>query len=157
MAEITIRLMRADDLDQPFFNPQSRQYGETWLEYQERDQALVAVAECDGLPVARVGLEFAPDKSAAHISAAHVEAEYQSRGIGTALFGYLEQVALQRGFSLMHVDVGKDNPRAQKLYERLGYEVFGEGVIRWSYRDGDDIIEVADDVWHMRKTLTSQE
>jgi ribosomal protein S18 acetylase RimI-like enzyme len=76
------------------------------------------------------------------------------RRIGTALFLHVEAVARERGFGAIELAVAKDEPRARALYERLGYEVVGEGVGRWSYRDGDDEIWVVEDEWSMRKALS---
>jgi RimJ/RimL family protein N-acetyltransferase len=48
-----------------------------------------------------------------------------------------------------------ENPRAQRLYERLGYKVFGEDTIRWSYRDGERVIDVIEECSSMRKRLSA--
>ncbi|HEY3289617.1 MAG TPA: GNAT family N-acetyltransferase [Anaerolineae bacterium] len=156
-SHIVVRPMVAADLYQSFFNAGSRQHGEIWLEQQDRSEAYVAIAEYDGIAVGRVALDFKlkADRGAAFLMAAHVEPEYQSRGIGTALFNHLEQVARQHGFGAMMLHVGKENPNARRLYERLGYLVCGEEVNRWSHRDGDRIIEHTEDCWLMRKDLPS--
>ena len=103
----------------------------------------------------RVGLDFTSHATsgAAFLFAAHVEPGFQSRGIGTALFLHLEQVALRRGFNAIQLDVGKENPRAQRLYERLGYVVCGEEIARWYDHVGDRVLEATEDCWVMRKNL----
>ena len=153
---LTLRPLCAGDLDR-IFNARSRPFGEAWLEQQARAEVYVAVAELDGVPVGRVGLDFTrnPGEATAYLWSAHVEPGFQSRGIGTALFLHLEQVALQRGFNVIQLDVDKENPRARRLYERLGYVVCSEGIVRWSYRDGDRVVEVAEDCWSMRKNLAA--
>jgi ribosomal protein S18 acetylase RimI-like enzyme len=152
---LIIRPLRASDLDQRIFDVRSRPHGVEWLERQEQSQVYIAVAELDGIPVGRVGIDFKlnEDKGTAYLWSAHVDSEFQSRGIGTALFLHLEHIALQRGFTLIEVEVGKNNPRARQLYERLGYQVYGEAIGRWSYREGDRIVEVVEDNWSMRKSL----
>jgi ribosomal protein S18 acetylase RimI-like enzyme len=152
----TIRPLCAGDLDQRIFNPRSRPFGVEWLERQERAEVYIAVAELDGIPVGRIGIDFKRDndKAVPYLWSAHVDSEFQSRGIGTAIMLHLEQIALQRGFAIIEIEVGKDNPRARQLYERLGYHIYGEAIGRWSYRDRDRVVEVVDDNWSMRKTLT---
>jgi ribosomal protein S18 acetylase RimI-like enzyme len=152
--ELVIRPLCAADLER-IFSRLSRQHGAEWLARQERDEVYVAVAEIDAIPVGRVALDFTrrADVGAAVLWAAHVEPGWQSRGIGTTLFLHVEAVARERGFAAIELAVAKDNPRALALYKRLGYEVVGEGVGRWSYRDGDNEIRVVEDEWNMRKAL----
>ena len=66
---------------------------------------------------------------------------------------HLEHVALDRGFAYVQLEVNKTNPRAQRLYERLGYHLCGENIGHWSYIDGDRVVEVIDDNYVMCKAL----
>lgn len=50
-----------------------------------------------------------------------VAAECRGRGIGTALIQALEKRALVNGFDAIALEVIETNPRAKKLYARLGY------------------------------------
>lgn len=50
---------------------------------------------------------------------------YQNQGIGTTLIGQLKREADQQNIPL-HIAVEKDNPHAQRLYERLGCQQIGE-------------------------------
>jgi ribosomal protein S18 acetylase RimI-like enzyme len=151
---LTFRTLARSDLDR-IFSRLARQKGAEWLAAQDRGHAHVAVAEVDGAPVARTGLDFVTKagEGVAILWAAHVEPAWQSRGVGTLLFAHLEEVARARGFAVIELGVGKENPRAQALYERLGYAVCGEGLARWSYGDGDAKIEVVEDCRLMRKRL----
>ena len=151
---VTFRRLAHSDLDR-IFSRLSRQKGVEWLAAQERGHVHVAVAEVDGAPVGRAGLNLVKKarEGVAILWAAHVEPGWQSRGLGSLLFAHLEDVARSRGFSVIELGVGKENPRAQALYERLGYTVCGEQVERWSYRDGDVEIPVVEDCWLMRKRL----
>jgi ribosomal protein S18 acetylase RimI-like enzyme len=152
---LTLRTLRPDDLDQ-LFNSATRQFGVRWLDQQARDEVYIAVAELDGQAVGRVGLDFTRHESdgAVHLWAAHVETNFQSRGVGSALIAHLEDTARARGYRSVHLDVGKDNPLAYALYLRLGYTVFAEGTERWTYRDAaNQEIEVTEECWRMRKPL----
>jgi ribosomal protein S18 acetylase RimI-like enzyme len=149
--KIAIRPLRADDLRR-LFHDRSRPYGEQWIRRQGRSEVYVAVAELDGVPVGRVGLDFvrrAPE-GAAHLWAAHVEPAYQSRGIGTELMTHLEEVARARGFNVIRLGVGKENVRARQLYERLGYRVCGEEKSSWTDPNGNEVVE---DCWTMERLV----
>ena len=50
----------------------------------------------------------------------------RGQGIGQALIDELVRRGLQQGRRRMVLDVAASNPRAQALYERLGFEVTGE-------------------------------
>lgn len=47
--------------------------------------------------------------------------EYQGRGIGSRLFKAAEEYAIENGCAKLTLEVRRDNPRARKLYKRLGY------------------------------------
>jgi GNAT superfamily N-acetyltransferase len=61
------------------------------------------------------------------------------QGIGTALIRTAEDTARQLGHGQLALAVGVDNPRARRLYERLGYVDRGHGTIvdTWVERDHD--------------------
>jgi ribosomal protein S18 acetylase RimI-like enzyme len=50
-----------------------------------------------------------------------VEQHCRGKGVGSALVGVAEGCIAARGFGLAGLGVGTDNPRAKRLYERLGY------------------------------------
>ena len=50
----------------------------------------------------------------------------RGRGIGTALLTDQIEMARSKGFRRCALDVAVTNPRAQVLYERLGFRVVGE-------------------------------
>ena len=52
-----------------------------------------------------------------------VRADYQGLGIGEKMVAFIESVAHEKGISKLSLDVSVINPRAQKLYERLGFSV----------------------------------
>lgn len=55
-----------------------------------------------------------------------VAPEHQSRGIGAQLITHLLEQGRQAGRQHTALDVAVTNPRAQALYERLGFKVTGE-------------------------------
>jgi GNAT superfamily N-acetyltransferase len=54
---------------------------------------------------------------------------FLGRGIGTALIGAAEDCARQLGHEWIALGVGLDNPRARRLYARLGYGDWGHGTV----------------------------
>ena len=70
-----------------------------------------------------------------YIFALRVFEPFQGLGIGTLLIQSAEEVLRSRGFEFASIAVGKDNARARRLYERLGYRVYREEIGRWQYQD----------------------
>jgi ribosomal-protein-alanine N-acetyltransferase len=64
--------------------------------------------------------------------------EYEGRGIGSALLRELIREGRRRGAADVLLEVRADNPRAQQLYRRFGFEPIH--VRRKYYRDGVDAL-----------------
>lgn len=64
--------------------------------------------------------------------------EYEGRGIGSALLRELISEGRRRGAADLLLEVRADNPRAQQLYRRFGFEQIH--VRRHYYRDGVDAL-----------------
>jgi ribosomal-protein-alanine N-acetyltransferase len=64
--------------------------------------------------------------------------EYEGRGIGSALLTELINEGRRRGAADVLLEVRADNPRAQQLYRRFGFEQIH--VRRKYYRDGVDAL-----------------
>ena len=84
-----------------------------------------------------------------HITGLAVDPDHEGQGIGYALVEALIAEARARGGRRMTLRVFSPNERAQRLYERLGFEV--EGVLRGEFRVADG--EFVDDVF-MARDLT---
>jgi ribosomal protein S18 acetylase RimI-like enzyme len=86
------------------------------------------VADANHFPVGQVWVDLTtkrPERTGV-IWALRVLPCLQGLGIGTRLIGAAEQAMKARGHATSELGVEKDNPRAQRLYERLGYRVVGE-------------------------------
>ena len=71
--------------------------------------------------------------------------EYWSLGIGTAMIGYLTELAEKIGFSQMELEVVADNARALALYEKCGFVPTGRRSRALRFDDGsfhDEIMMV---------------
>lgn len=55
-----------------------------------------------------------------------LDPEAQAGGLGTALIRWLQQAAKDAGAERLRLSVAHDNPRAQALYRRLGFEDAGD-------------------------------
>jgi len=52
-----------------------------------------------------------------------VKEEYRGKGIGKKLFKGLEAYAVANQFTSIRLDVIDENPKAKKLYEKIGFEI----------------------------------
>jgi ribosomal-protein-alanine N-acetyltransferase len=102
-----------------FFRPDTRRY---------------VVAEVEGTIVGYAGVMVID--TTADIQTIGVLPAYEGRGIGTALLGELLAEAARRGAREVLLEVRADNPRAQLLYTRTGFEKIS--TRRRYYRDGVD-------------------
>ena len=71
-----------------------------------------------------------PPRSCCYVAHLGVLPELRGRGIGEALIGHLLADGKSRGWSFAALDVASTNPRAQALYERLGFVVTRERMSR---------------------------
>jgi [ribosomal protein S18]-alanine N-acetyltransferase len=94
------------------------------------------VAEADGRIVGYAGLMCV--QPIADVQTIAVAPEYEGRGIGTAMLTELIAEARRRGAQDVLLEVRADNPRAQALYRRFGFEQIH--VRPRYYRDGVDAL-----------------
>jgi ribosomal protein S18 acetylase RimI-like enzyme len=79
---------------------------------------------------------------------------FQGQGIGTWLLSNAEVMALDRGLEWATIAAAKENTGARRLYERLGYKIYGENNGSWSYVDHRGITrEVNEACWLLEKKL----
>jgi ribosomal protein S18 acetylase RimI-like enzyme len=90
------------------------------------DHALF-VAELHGRPAGCLLLwtlhDYFSGERHAHISVIATTRDAEGNGVGRALMEHAENWARQRGHSRITLSVFETNRRAQKLYERTGFEV----------------------------------
>lgn len=94
------------------------------------------VAECGGDIVGYAGLMCV--EPIADVQTIAVVPEFEGRGIGSTLLTRLIGEARVRGAADVLLEVRADNPRAQQLYVRFGFEQIH--VRRRYYRDGVDAL-----------------
>jgi GNAT superfamily N-acetyltransferase len=58
-----------------------------------------------------------------YLDEVYVVPDARGRGVGTAIVAWARAEAQRRGCVRLALEVNHDNPRARRLYERLGFEV----------------------------------
>jgi ribosomal-protein-alanine N-acetyltransferase len=76
------------------------------------------------------------NRSSAHVLTLDVVPEMRGRGVGMQLMNRLHETLQEQGIRVSLLEVGIQNIRAQRLYEKLGYEV--QGLLRGYYRGRED-------------------
>lgn len=106
----------------------------------EAGAKLWLVADVNGFPVGHLKINVRVEdplrgNPRGYLFALRVFEPFQRLGVGTQLIQAAEDVLRARHFRYVSIAVGKDNPRARRLYERLGYRVYREEMGRWQYVD----------------------
>ncbi len=78
-----------------------------------------------------------PKKGVAYIGHLAIADQFQGRGLGVRLHQHLEQLPQSIDAGTLALDVSARNPNAQRLYERLGYQVVEviSGDLKTEYGD----------------------
>ena len=114
-----------------------------YLLRQERDGGDLLVAYLDGRPVGDVYLwrDRAYHPAVARhladvpiLTHAEVLPAHRGRGVGTELVRAGERLAYSYGHDRVCVGVEARNTRARRLYERLGYADWGQGMVELTWR-----------------------
>ena len=132
--------------------------------YQEQLQhrRLMLVADCNNFPIGHIFIQLSSERAAhrpmarrrAYLYSLRVMEMFQGQGIGTRLIREAEVLAADHGFGWATIAAAKDNPRARRLYERLGYRVFGEDEGKWSYLDHENRMRyVHEPCWVLEKRM----
>jgi ribosomal protein S18 acetylase RimI-like enzyme len=75
-----------------------------------------------------------PEKGELYVDGVAVSPAVRGGGIGTRLLDEVAMIAREDGFRWVRLDVVDTNPRAQQLYERLGYQVTRVQTFRYMRR-----------------------
>ncbi|MCZ2404091.1 ribosomal protein S18-alanine N-acetyltransferase [Paenarthrobacter sp. Z7-10] len=105
-------------------------------ELSQPQTRLYVVAELEGRIVGYAGLMYI--QPIADVQTIAVVPECEGQGIGSALLRELLAEAVRRGAGNVMLEVRVDNPRAQQLYLRFGFEQIHRRP-RY-YRDGADAL-----------------
>ncbi|MCW5874944.1 MAG: GNAT family N-acetyltransferase [Anaerolineales bacterium] len=90
----------------------------------------------------------------AFIHSFRVRPEHRNLGLGRSLLNHAEQDLRVRGFQWVTLNVAEDNPRAMRLYERMGYRPLEPISGRWSFIDHEgNQRQLHEPGWRMGKNL----
>jgi ribosomal protein S18 acetylase RimI-like enzyme len=107
--------------------------GQLWLADEEGVPAGLAAVTQDQEPdYAQVGWDINEPAIVVHRIA--VDPAFRGAGIAGALMLKAEEVAQERGISVLRVDTNTQNQATQRLFPKLGYELAGE--ISLEFRPG---------------------
>jgi [ribosomal protein S18]-alanine N-acetyltransferase len=134
--DIQFRFMNADDIEQ-IVDVEKASFPTPWTKEAFQNElfsnhfAYYMVAVTEGRVVGYCGVWLIVDE--AHITNIAVHPLYRGRKIGVQLMGMVMQFAFDQGARRMTLEVRVSNKKAQRMYERFGFE-YG-GVRRAYYTD----------------------
>jgi len=161
--DITFRLAKRTDL------PKLEWYGEyshfrtvfrrTFSE-QEQRRRIMLIADCADFPIGQIFIQLNSNRSLwetrsrAYFYSLRVMEMFRGKGIGSRLLEEAETMVLELGCGWTTIAAAKDNPRARRLYERMGYHVYAEDNGEWSYVDHEgQLRNVQEPCWVLEKKL----
>lgn len=156
---VTIRRCRRDDLAAlEWFGrfAEHREIIRRTFAAQEEGSQVMLVADAGGAPVGQVWIDLARKRAerTGVVWAVRVFPWLRSHGIGAQLMGAAEAVLRRHAYTHAELGVERDNPRARRFYERLGYRPAGTMQETYSYTtpEGTDRTVPVDE-WVLRKAL----
>jgi len=133
-----------------------RQLIEDAFRRQQAGEVVMLLADLDGFPVGQAWLDLSARAadSVGVIWAARVFPLLRNYGIGTRLMIAAEQLLFEKGYRWSELTVDKHEPRARRLYERLGYRSTGstEGLLSYTTPDQRSVA-LNLQLWILRKPL----
>ena len=133
-----------------------RQLIEDAFRRQQAGEAVMLLADLDGFPVGQAWLDLSAQAgdSVGVIWAVRVFPLLRNHGIGTRLMVAAERLLFQKGYRWSELTVDKHEPRARRLYERLGYRSMGssEGLLRYTTPD-KRLVALNLQLWILRKPI----
>lgn len=92
----------------------------------------ICVAEANGTVIAYLAIELhCEPETFIYLDDLSVSKQYRNNGIGTVLIKTAERFAEKMKIPALVLHVEKTNTAARRLYERLGYSIFGEENTRF--------------------------
>lgn len=162
--EIIYRLARQEDLVKLEWGGEYIHFRKVFqftFHEQRMGRRLMLLAEFNHYPIGQMFVRvreeqylFSNSNHRGYLYSFRVMQPFQGLGLGTELIDLAENILRDYHKTESHISVAKENPRAQQLYERLGYEVYGEDNGNWSYTDHKGrIVEVTEPAWLLAKSL----
>lgn len=131
------------------------------LAESRRGRRVMLVADVEGQIVGQVFIqltsgraELADGSHSGYLYAFRVRPEFRNQGIGTQLLLEAEAILRGQGFGRAVIAVAKNNQRALRLYQIMGYHRFAEDPGQWSYVDHEGCVRhVSEPAYMLEKDL----
>lgn len=157
---LTLRTATAEDLPKLEWYGQYRHFRNLFrrtFREQEAGRRVILIADFNNFPIGHVFIQLKPSQQRrrrAYFYSFRVMELFQRQGIGTWLLTSAESLVLDRGLEWATIAAAKENTGAKRLYERLGYTVYGENNGSWSYVDHRGVTrQVNESCWLLEKRL----
>ena len=157
---VTLRTATAKDLPKLEWYGQYKHFRNLFrrtFREQNAGRRLILIADLNDFPIGHVFIQLKAAqqrRKRAYFYSFRVMDMFQGQGIGTWLLSNAEVMALDRGLEWATIAAAKENTGARRLYERLGYKIYGENNGSWSYVDHRGITrEVNEACWLLEKKL----
>jgi ribosomal protein S18 acetylase RimI-like enzyme len=95
-----------------------------------------------GQPVAKMRVDYTSEDGTGVFSQLATMGPLQGLGIATMLIGAGERRVGARGLAFAALGVEDNNPRARRLYERLGYRAADRQHASWEYEDDAGVMRL---------------
>jgi ribosomal protein S18 acetylase RimI-like enzyme len=160
---VTLRLAERADLPKLEWGGEYRHFRrlfqQTFRE-QHQKKRLMVLAIFNDYPIGQLFIQLEQFELAKHdglrgyFYSLRVMTPFQRQGIGSALLREGERLLIERRYESVSIAAAKTNLNAKRLYERLGYQVFGEESGAWSYEDHEGRTQhVIEPCWVLEKRL----
>ena len=159
---IIIRTCRENDLsDLEWFGllTEYRQTIRNAFQRYQKGEIIMLIAETNHFPIGQVWIDLTKrrEQSIGFLWSLRVFIPFQNLGIGTRLIASAERQLKTQRFRISELSVEKDNPHAQRLYERLGYQVVRDNIEEWEYTPPNGkLVHVRNDEWILHKSLVDE-
>jgi len=98
--------------------------------------------------------ELADGTCRAYMYAFRVKPPYRGLGVGSRMIQVMETDLRRRRYDMVTLNVARENSKARRLYERMGYAVVAPEPGVWSYQDHLGAWHTVEEpAWRMEKHL----
>jgi ribosomal protein S18 acetylase RimI-like enzyme len=99
--------------------------------------------------------ELADGRQRAYFYGFRIQPAYRDHGLGSQLLKKAESDLVKRRFRWVTLNVGRQNLKALRFYERHGYRIISEEPGEWSYIDHlGRYQEVCEPAWRIQKCIS---
>jgi len=130
-------------------------YIKKWAQ-KEQGKLDMYVAIIDDFPIGYIWLDWTKlaQKNSGEISSFAILEPFRSKGIGRSMMAEMENILLQKGLKVSQTGFNKENLRAGKLYQKLGYKIIGDTQSSGVYTlSSGEKVNYFEDCWVMTKAL----